>query len=371
MQARVKDITDILEAHYPISLAEKWDNVGLQIGSHQNMVRKIMISLDLDSKVLKQAIEQQADLIITHHPLFFNPIKNIDYDTAQGSLISQIIKHNINIYAAHTNLDSASRGLNQYLAEKLGLLDIGLLNNNYTESLYKLVVYVPGQDEAVVREAINQAGAGHLGNYSHCSFRSSGTGTFLPQQGSSPYIGKQGILEEVEEVRLETIVPQRILTAVVTRMKAAHPYEEPAYDLYPLVNQGQSYSPGRIGELSASMSLQDFCNQVKTCLELKSLRVVGNWHDKVQRIALVSGAGASFISEAWAANCDLLLTGDLKYHEAREAEALGLAVIDAGHQGTEQIMVGLVADLLRESSRQAGFDLDIVPVLVTECIKSI
>lgn len=371
MQAQVKDICRLLETHYPLHIAEKWDNVGLQLGSYLNPVRRVVISLDLNQEVLDQAIDQEADLIITHHPFFFNPIKNINCDTTQGKLISQLIKHDISLYAAHTNLDSASQGLNQYLAEKLNLKNIQLLTQTYSEPLYKLVVYVPGQDEAAVRNALSSAGAGHLGSYSHCTFRSKGIGTFLPQPGSQPYIGKQGVLEEVEEIRLETIVPQNLLTEVLVQMQTAHPYEEPAYDVYLLYNQGEYYSPGRIGHLATAVSLLEFCEHVKTVLQLDSLRVVGNYSDKVQKIAVVSGAGTSFIPAARAAHCDLLLTGDLKYHEARDAEACGLAIVDAGHQGTEQVMPGMVADLLQDSSRRAGFELDIVPVMVSTCIKSI
>jgi len=371
LQARVKNITDILETHYPPYLAEKWDNVGLQIGSSQNPVEKIMIGLDLDNDLLTKAIKQKVDLIITHHPLFFNPIKSINYDSPQGSLIAKIIKNDMSVYAAHTNLDSASEGLNQFLAEKLGLMDIQLLNNNYREALYKLVVYVPSQDEAVVREAMSFAGAGHLGEYSHCSFRSMGIGTFLPMEGTNPYIGKPGVLEETEEIRLETIVPHHKLAVVIAQMLAAHPYEEAAYDIFPLLNQGQAYSPGRIGNLPVAMSLQDFCGQVKNKLGLDSLRVVGNCFAQVQKIAVVSGAGTSFMAEARATNCDLLLTGDLKYHEAKDAEAMGLAIVDAGHQGTEQLMVNLLADLLAVNCQQAGFELEIIPVIGNVCIKSL
>ena len=371
MQATVKDISRILEAQYPLYLAEKWDNVGLQIGSCQNPVHKIMVSLDLDREILSQAIDQQVDMIVTHHPLFFNAIKKIDYEQAQGDLIARIIKNNINVYAAHTNLDAASRGLNQYLAEKLGLLDIQLLDHQHSEVLYKLVVYVPVSHEARVREAIGNMGAGHLGNYSHCSFRSPGTGTFLPQAGSSPYIGESGKLAEVEESRLETIVPQSILEVVISQMKAAHPYEEVAYDIYPLQNTGQTYSLGRMGELAVAVSLQEFCAHVKDRLQLDSLRVVGNGTDKVQKIAVVSGAGANFIPVVQAHNCDLLVTGDLKYHEARDAEAQGLAIIDAGHQGTEQIMAALVADFIRESCKKMGLDIDISTAFSNECIKTI
>ena len=371
MQVTVSDISRMLEAQYPPCLAEKWDNVGLQIGSNQSSVHKIMVSLDLDREILNQAIEQQVDMIITHHPLFFSPIKRINYDQAQGDLITRIIKNDINVYAAHTNLDAASRGLNQYLAEKLGLLDIQLLDQQHLETLYKLVVYVPVSHEAVVREAIGNMGAGHLGNYSHCCFRSPGTGTFLPQTGSNPYIGEPGKLEEVEELRLETIVPQNILATVINQMKAVHPYEEVAYDLYPLQNQGQAFSLGRIGKLAAAVTLQEFCAQVKERLQLDSLRVVGNWVDKVQKIAVVSGAGAGFIPVVRARNCDLLVTGDLKYHEAKEAEALGLAIIDAGHQGTEQIMAALVVAYLRESCDKMGFAIDINAACADKCIKTI
>lgn len=371
MQAQVKDICRMLETHYPLHIAEKWDNVGLQLGSYHNPVRRIIICLDLNQEVLDQAIDQGADLIITHHPFFFNPIKNINCDTPSGKIITQLIKHDISLYAAHTNLDSASQGLNQYLAEKLGLNNIRLLTKSYSESLYKLVVYVPSQDEPTVRNAVGAAGAGHIGSYSHCTFRSRGMGTFLPQSGSQPYIGKQGVLEEVEEVRLETIVPQDLLPVVLEQMLAHHPYEEPAYDIYLLHNQGRSFSPGRTGQLAAAISLREFCDHVKTVLQLDSLRVVGNYSDKVQKIAVVSGAGTSFIPAARATHCDVLLTGDLKYHEAREAEAHGLAIVDAGHQGTEQVMPAMVASTLRDSSRQAGFELDIVPVMVSTCIKSI
>lgn len=371
MQATVKDISRILEAQYPPHIAEKWDNVGLQIGSNQSPVHKIIVSLDLDKEILSEAIEQQVDMIITHHPLFFNPIKKINYDQAQGDLIARIIKNDINVYSAHTNLDAASQGLNQYLAEKLELLDIQLLDHQHREALYKLVVYVPVSHEAVVREAIGNQGAGHIGNYSHCSFRSPGIGTFLPQAGSNPYIGEPGKLEEVEELRLETIVPQKKLETVISQMKLAHPYEEVAYDLYPLQNHGQSFSLGRIGKLAAAVSLQEFCVHVREQLQLDRLRVVGNWSDKVQTIAVVSGAGASFIPLAKAHHCDLLVTGDLKYHEAKDAEALGLAVIDAGHQGSEQLMAALVADFLKASCREMGFDIDIQATFTAACIKTI
>lgn len=371
MQAKVIDICRIMEAQYPLCLAEKWDNPGLQIGAMENSVKKVMVSLDLDQEILDQAVEQQIDLIITHHPLFFHALKRIDYGQPQGQLIAGVIRNNINVYTAHTNLDAASFGLNQYLAEKLGLLDIELLDHQHAEKLFKLVVYVPLSHEAAVRQAIGDAGAGHLGSYSHCSFRSSGTGAFLPLAGSSPFIGEPGKFEEVEEARLESIVPQPLLPQVISRMKSVHPYEELAYDIYPLENQGQTYSLGRIGSLAVPLSLQVFSEQVKERLALNSVRVVGSLTGLVQRIAVVSGAGAVFIPAVRARHCDLLVTGDLKYHEAREAEASGLAVIDAGHQGTEQIVTALLADMLGKRCHETNLEVNISTAFSQECIRTI
>jgi len=371
MQARVRNVSSILETHYPSYTAEKWDNVGLQIGSYDCSVSKIMVTLEVDAAVLSEAVTQQVDLIITHHPLFFKPIKTINYDQPQGDLIKTMIQHNINLFAAHTNLDAGSHGLNQYLAEKLELQDIALLDCSYSEALYKLVVYVPRDHEQNVRQAITDAGAGHIGKYSHCSFRSLGTGSFLAGEGSRPFIGQPGELEEVEEYRLETIVPQRILDKVLGSMKTSHPYEEIAYDLYPLSNQNLAYSPGRIGQLNESVSLREFCVYVKQKLQIDTLHVVGDWQNRVRKIALVSGAGTSFINTAHAQGCDLLLTGDLKYHEAKDAQALGLNIIDAGHQQMERLMAPLVADLLRESAIILGYELEIMAHISSDCIKSI
>lgn len=371
MQAKVRDISSILEFHYPPYIAENWDNVGLQIGSMDSLVRKILVTLEVDAEVLNEAVISQADLIITHHPFFFKPVKSINFDHPQGGLIKTMIQHNISLYAAHTNLDAGNKGLNQYLAEKLELQDISLLDSSYSEALYKLVVYVPREYEPIVREKITAAGAGHIGKYSHCTFRSMGTGTFLPGESSQPFIGQTGQLEEVEEYRLETIVPQNILSKVLDSMKASHPYEEIAYDLYPLSNQSLVYSLGRIGFLNNAVNLQEFCDYVKQKLHIDTLRVEGDWHNKVRKIAIVSGAGTSFINIAHKQGCDLLLTGDLKYHEAKDAQALGLNIVDAGHQQMERLMVPLIAALLQKNCNKMGYDFEIIMNQGSDCIKTI
>lgn len=309
-------------------------------------------------------------MIITHHPLFFKGIKKINFDEHQGKLLRKIIKENLNVYSAHTNLDAGERGLNQILAERIGLKDIEPLDKSYTERLYKLVVYVPVSHESQVRKAINDAGAGCLGRYSDCSFKSRGTGTFTPSQGTRPFIGEQGRVEEVDEYRLETIVPQHELAKVLQSMFAAHPYEEVAYDLYLLENGGKIYSLGRTGKLEQETTLRRFCEQVKVSLGLQCLRVVGSLEKEVKTIAVVSGAGASFMDKARARHCDVLLTGDLKYHEAKEAEAMGLAIIDAGHQGTERIMSAYIANLLTETCTAQGMNIETISFNSQDCIST-
>ncbi|PKM78675.1 MAG: Nif3-like dinuclear metal center hexameric protein [Firmicutes bacterium HGW-Firmicutes-15] len=371
MQGKVRDIVKIMESFFPVHLAESWDNVGLQVGSYNAPANRVLVALDLDKEVLQYALDQKADMIITHHPLFFTGIKSINYEQSQGSLLKGIIKAGITVYAAHTNLDAGERGLNQILAERIGLHDIKPLDKGHSEALYKLVVYVPIGHEEAVRQAINGAGAGHLGRYTDCSFRTKGTGLFRPLAGSKPFIGHEAILEEVEEYRLETVVPQPRLGKVLQEMLKAHPYEEAAYDIYLLENRGKVFSLGRTGKLAEMMSLQEFCAEVKMSLGLEFLRVVGDMNRSVKNIAVVSGAGASLMSKAQKQRCDVLLTGDLKYHEAKDAEALGIAVIDAGHQGTERIMANYLRDLLNEEKKRRGLDLEVISINGRECIVTV
>jgi dinuclear metal center YbgI/SA1388 family protein len=366
MKARVKDIAALMEKHYPLNLAEEWDNVGLQVGSMGREVAKVVVALELDHQVLDQAWQENADLIITHHPLIFKALPSIKVDSPVGSLIRKLIMADISLYVAHTNLDSASKGVNQILAETVGLIDIEPLRlrtaGSY-ETFYKLVVYVPLTHVDEVRAAISGAGAGSIGNYSDCTFQSPGIGTFKPGPGTQPFIGQTGKLEQVDESRLETICPEPFLKSVIEAMLQAHPYEEVAYDVFKLEKSGTMYSPGRIGRLSQAVSLGKLAEQVQSKLDLPALRLVGATEHLVQKVAVVGGSGASFIKEI-AGQADVLITGDLKYHEARDAAALGLAVIDAGHQATEELVVQEVCRLLKRESSQAGWQVEYVPIIV-------
>lgn len=371
MVATVKDIMAIMEEEFPLHLAESWDNSGLQIGNADREVKKILIALDLDYYVLKQAVEQQVDMVITHHPLLFKPLKNINYASPLGKIVKEVICADITVYSAHTNLDTAERGLNQFLAERLGLTKIKPLYPAKRENLLKLVVFVPVTHLEKVREAICTAGGGFTGKYSDCSFCTSGTGTFRPGQDTNPFIGKTGILEEVDEFRLETILYESDLKRVINAMQKAHPYEEIAYDLYRLENPGRAFSPGRRGRLINKIILKDYALQVKASLGVQSLRVVGDLEQEIQNIAVISGSGASLMGYVLSRNIDVLVTGDLKYHEAKDAEAAGLAVIDAGHQGTEAIVVSLLYDYLSTRFKSKQLPVELIQCHTPVCIKDI
>ena len=360
MTNTVKDIVAIVEQHYPPYLSASWDNCGLQVGSYHAAVTKIGVTLELEPEVIKQALNADLDLIITHHPLFFNGIKGINADTAWGQMIYQLISQNIAVYSAHTTLDAAPRGLNQHLAEMLGLQHIEPLFADLEEQLYKIVVYVPASHVKEVQQAMAAAGAGHIGNYSACTFRTPGIGTFRPEAGSQPYIGSAGVMQEVAEYRLETVVEKHGLTSVIVAMQTAHPYEEVAYDVFPLINRGRTYSMGRKGCLPQICTLDDLSGRVKQILACQRLKVVGNSQRQVERVALISGSGGSMLSRISPQLADVVITGDVKYHEAQEARLRGISIIDAGHQELEKHMIPLLAGLLKRECENRQLAIEVL-----------
>lgn len=361
MSVKCQVIMDAMEQLAPKCLAEKWDNVGLLIGSPAQTIGKILVTLDVTQGVVDQAVSDGVDLIITHHPILFTPVKNIRRDLPQGKILADLLTANIGVYAAHTNLDSATGGVNDLLAEKLHLQDTKPLTVSYSEKLYKLIVFVPKTHEEVVSHALGEAGAGHghVGNYSHCKFSSQGMGSFLPLAGAQPFIGQCGNLVNVEEVRLETVVPEKISRRVIKAMIKAHPYEEVAYDLYELLNGGNELGLGRIGKLLSPLPLHDFILQVKQVLGIDYVSVSGNLEKMVKKIAVCGGSGASLIHKAAFAGADVLVTGDVKYHEGQDALAAGIAIVDAGHFATEQPIVSCVAQYLTKCGDKDKWAVDI------------
>ena len=359
MAVKCRTIMDAMERLAPRRLAENWDNVGLLVGSPEQEVKKIIVALDLTVEVLREAILSGANMIITHHPFNLSGFRTVRTDQIEGKILSGLIKADIALFAAHTNLDSATGGVSDILAGLLGLSDCRPLADNQGGPLFKLVVFVPESHLEVIREAITNAGAGHIGNYSHCSFSALGTGTFLPLAGTNPFIGEQGTMEYTTEYRLETILPSVICNEVVAAMLKAHPYEEVAYDLYELKNSLITTGLGRVGDLPVRLPLGELIKTVKAALNLEYLRFSGDENQLVKRVAVCGGSGASLIGEALKAGAEVMITGDVKYHEAQTALNNEMAIIDAGHFATEQPIVHYIVDYLCKSSSQENWAVEI------------
>lgn len=359
MLLQAQTLIHYLEELAPKRLAFDWDQVGLQLGSSHGTVRKVLIALDFDERVLAEACSEGADFILIHHPFIFRPLSAVRTDLPQGRLIAAALAAGLRIYASHTNLDMVSGGVNDALADRLGLAEPEVLQTKGTQCFEKIAVFVPDGHEDKIRDALASAGAGWIGSYSHCTFQSPGTGTFIPREGTNPYVGEQGKLERVTEVRLETIYPAELRKRVVSAMLKAHPYEEAAYDLYPLLNAGKPYGLGRVGKLERACTLEEFCAVVKEKLEITELRLTGESR-QVKKVAVCGGSGGELVQAAQFAGADVLVTGDLKYHQAREAQALGIAVIDAGHDATEQVIVPLLCTYLRNKLAQDGYRVEVL-----------
>lgn len=360
MAEKVQKIIEIIDQLAPPKLATEWDNVGLLVGDYSAEVKKVMVSLDVTEAVLDQAIDQEVDLIISHHPLIFKELKTIRTDQTVGRLVIKAIRQGINIFAAHTNLDIAKGGVNDLLAEKLGLTSLEPLKITSNDQLFKLVVYIPAGHEEELRQALSERGAGWIGNYSHCTFQTTGTGTFKPHLGTAPYIGRQDSLEKVKEVRLETIVPASRLGKVIEGMLKEHPYEEVAYDLYPLINRGEEFGLGRIGYLPETVTYQEYLSQIKQVLNLHYLRYVGDLQRQIRKVAICGGSGSSYISTAAAKGADLYITGDVDFHSAQLAESVDLALIDAGHYWTEVLIVPHLVNILEAFFNRESMLVEIV-----------
>jgi dinuclear metal center YbgI/SA1388 family protein len=352
---KLSDILGMINKMSPTDLAESWDNPGIQVGDPTAEVSRIMVALDATPAVIDSALQADCQLLVTHHPLIFKPLKAISTASTQGKSIHAAIRGGLGIVSMHTNYDIAEGGLNDVLSERLGLTTRAPLQVTAAQKLAKLVVFVPEEHLDRMRTALFPH-AESLGAYRDCSFSASGEGTFTPLDGAKPYVGTIGALEKVREYRLEVLLDRTKLPQALKSLNAAHPYEEPAYDIYPLHKQGKEYGLGRIGTLPDATTLAEYAAWVTTQLDATGTRFVGDPAAPVKKVALCSGSGASVMQSAARAGADVLVTGDVKYHEAREAQELGIALIDAGHFYTEILMAAAVRARLLHMLQDTGFD---------------
>lgn len=333
MGQKIADLIAYLDQIAPLKDQSDWDNSGFLVGDKNKSVEKIMVALDATSEVIEEAISQKCQLLITHHPLIFKGLKQITADDFIGKRVMKLISHDLGLYSMHTNWDLANGGLKDYYAKALGLKQCTVLTEEKQEKLYKLVVFVPRSHILKVREAVLSSGAGHIGQYSHCSFTTEGTGSFMPLKGTTPFVGVEGKLEEVEEIRLETIVKGTQLNEVIAKMKEAHPYEEVAFDVIPLLNS-IGKGPGAIGELDQPMTLEQLCSTLNGLGNPVRKTVLG--HERlIKRVAICPGSGMDLIQSAVRAKVDVYITGDIKYHDALDSKEKGINLIDIGHYETE------------------------------------
>ena len=343
---KINEIISFLESIAPPSLQEHYDNAGLITGDADWECTGIICSLDAIEDVVKEAIEKKCNLIVAHHPIIFSGLKKINGKNYVEKTIIRAIKNDIAIYAIHTNLDNVADGVSGFMAAKLGLQNISILapKNN---TLKKLFTFVPVANAPAVRESIFAAGGGHIGNYSECSFNAEGTGTFRAGEGTTPFVGEIGNQHHQQELKIEVIIPAWLSARVVSAMKAAHPYEEVAWDLVPLDNTHSKVGAGVIGELPSPLSEPDFLSLLKKAFHVPVVRYTKSGSRPVQRVALCGGAGSFMISNALAAGADAYVTADVKYHEFFDANDR-LLLADIGHYESEQFTVDLLQAVLAE-----------------------
>lgn len=344
----VADIIAFIERLAPPDLAERDDPTGFHVGDPAAQVTRIAVAVDACPETVDAASALGANLLVSHHPLIYYPLKRVVATDETGDAVLRAVRAGLSVYSAHTNWDAAPGGINDTLAERLGLTDTKLLATTSTEPFYKVVVFVPDEAMEAVRAAMCESG-GHIGNYSDCSFRTRGAGTFKPLDGAKPYVGETGKLEQADEWRLETLSPARALPRVIEAMLAAHPYEEVAYDVYPLGNEPKKFGFGRVGVLEKPRTLADFRTLVETALCCPGFaRVTGDPKRAIRTVAVCGGAGDSLLEDAARARADVYVTGDVRNHAMVSARWHGMAVIDAGHFETEKPGMEVLAQALSD-----------------------
>jgi len=343
---KARQLISYLEELAPRSFQEDYDNSGLMCGDLELDVNSAMISLDCTEEVVNEAIEKKVNLLICHHPLIFGNLKSISGRSEVERCLIKAIKNDLIIYAIHTNLDNVIRGVNAKIAEKIGLVDCQILRPK-RGLLNKLVFFVPSDKMEQVRNAVFEAGAGEIGNYSHCSFNVEGEGSFMANEAAKPHLGRRGEVHFEKERRVEIIFPTHMSDKIVSSLKEVHPYEEVAYDLYPLNNSWQEVGSGLIGKLEEPMSAEAFLSELKNKMKSQCVRHTALVKKNIQKVALCGGSGSFLLQDAIRQQADIFVSADFKYHQFFDA-AGQIVIADIGHYESEQYTPQLIQEYLQE-----------------------
>jgi len=343
---KIKDVIASLEEFAPSHYQENYDNSGLLVGNRQDKVNAALVALDCTEEIIEEAIQEGCDLVIAHHPILFGNLNRLNGSNYVERTIIKAIKNDIAIYAIHTNLDNVLAGVNQKLADTIGLSDCKLLSKKHN-LLSKLVFFCPVDSAEKVKQSIFEAGAGKIGNYDCCSFEISGEGNFRANEGSNPYVGNKGEIHKESELRIETIFPKYLKNRIVSSMIEAHPYEEVAYDIYALENNHNEVGSGMLGNLETELDFEAFLNQLKSQLNVPVVKHTKILKEKVKKIAICGGSGSFLLQDAIRSGADVFISADFKYHQYFDAEDQ-IVIIDVGHYESEQFTPELIQEVLQK-----------------------
>jgi len=352
---KIAEIISYIESQFPLEFQEDYDNSGLIIGDKEQTISSVLLSFDVSEDIVDEAIEKKCNLIITHHPIIFSGLKKITGKNYVERIVIKAIQNNIAIYSAHTNLDSVQGGINTMICKKIGLNNCKVLapKSNF---LKKIVTFVPERNATEVRQALFDAGAGYIGDYDYCSYNIEGSGSFRALENSNPFVGKKGELHFEKEIRIETVFPKHLQTQILEALFEAHPYEEVAYDIYPLDNLYDKAGMGMIGELKKSISEISFLKMLKAEFNANVIRHSKLLGNRIKKVAVCGGSGSFLLKNAMAQKADIFVSGDFKYHEFFDANDK-IVIADIGHFESEQFAVNIFYELLTKKISNFAFFL--------------
>lgn len=343
---KIAEIIEVIEEFAPLSYQESYDNAGLLVGNKMNECSGALLCLDATEAVIEEAIRKKFNLVVAHHPIIFSGLKKITGKNYIERVVIKAIQNDIAIYACHTNLDNVQLGVNNIIADKLGLINRKILEPK-KKQLKKLYTYIPESHKDILLNALFDAGAGNIGNYSECSFGINGLGTFKGNEKSNPVLGKKNTRSTEAEQKIEVIFPLHLETKILNTLRKNHPYEEIAYEIITLDNSYQEIGAGLIGELKTPMKEQDFLDFLKKAMKTNCIRHTNLRKKKISKVAVCGGAGSFLLPNAISQHADIFITGDFKYHQFFDADNQ-IVIADIGHYESEQFTVQLFNKIISE-----------------------